>query len=324
MTPPVILKFVADPTAMPSRAPSRAPSGAPTRVPTTNVPTNVPSQLPTCTRTSVPTAAPTWKPTSAPSNVPSQNPTCTRSKSPSKGPTDAPSLAPTDPAVTTVDYIGSLCRYAILAETGITNTGTLDLTGDMGLSPTTFAAITGFALKLDSKKAFSKSALVKGEVFAADYRGGTTTQDLATDIRSMEALYMQMSSMTPTTTLTATSISGLVFTPGVYRYGGAITSAAATKIIFRGGADEIFVVQAGGAITMGANAEIVLEGGAQEKNIFWTSVGSTLGADVIFKGVTLSSTTANYGAGAVHTGHIYAQTAVTIGTGVVIKTIPCA
>jgi hypothetical protein len=222
-----------------------------------------------------------------------------------------------------VDTLGSLCRYAILAETGVTNTGTLDLTGDVGVSPITFAAIVGFGLKLDSKKAFSTSALVNGQVFAADYRGGTTTQDLVVDIRNMEALYTEMSTLTPTTTLTATSISGLVFTPGVYKYSGAITMAASTKITFSGGADDTFVVQSVGALTLGANAEVLLEGGVQEKNIFWTAVGATFGANALFKGVLLSSTAATYGAGAKHTGHVYAQTAVTIGTGVTITAIPC-
>lgn len=291
----MILKFEPDPTAAPTRAPTRAPSGAPTRVPTTDVPTFEPTLLPTCTRTSVPTLAPTWKPTSEP-------------------------VAP----VSSIDYIGSLCRYAILAETAITNTGTLDLTGDMGLSPTTFAAITGFGLKLDSKKAFSKSAVVDGEVFAADYRGGTTTADLKTDIRAMELLYTEMSTMTPTGTIAATSISGLEFTAGVYKYGGAITTAAATTVTFKGDADDIFVIQSTGALTLGATTVIELVGGVQEKNIFWTSVGATFGAGALFKGVLLSSTAATYGAGAEHVGHIYAQTAVTMGTGVVIKAIPCA
>jgi hypothetical protein len=222
-----------------------------------------------------------------------------------------------------VDTLGSLCRYAILAETGITNTGTLDLTGDVGVSPITFAAIVGFGLKLDSKKAFSVSALVNGQVFAADYRGGTTTQDLANDIRAMEALYMEMSTLPATTTLTATSISGLVFTPGVYKYGGAITMAAATKVTLNGGANDIFVIQCTGALTLGATAVIELSGNVQAKNVYWTSVGATFGAGAKFKGVLLSSTAATYGAGAEHTGHIYAQTAVTIGTGVTITAFPC-
>jgi hypothetical protein len=256
--------------------------------------------------------------------VPSQLPTCTRTSVPTSAPSKSPTAAPTETAVEVVDYLGSLCRYAILAETGVTNVGTLDLTGDVGVSPITFAAIVGFALKLDSKKAFSESALVDGQVFAADYRGGTTTQDLVVDIRNMEALYTEMSTLTPTTTLTATSISGLVFTAGVYKYGGAITMAASTKITFSGGADDIFVVQSVGALTLGANAEVVLEGGVQEKNIFWTAVGATFGANALFKGVLLSSTAATYGAGAEHVGHIYAQTAVSIATGVVIKAIPCA
>jgi hypothetical protein len=224
---------------------------------------------------------------------------------------------------TQVDTLGSLCRYAILAETAITNTGTLDLTGDMGLSPTTFAAIVGFGLKLDSKKAFSKSGLVNGEVFAADYRGGTTTEDLATDIRAMEALYTEMSTLPATTTLSGTSISGLVWTAGVYKYDGAITMAADTNVTLTGCASSVFVIQSTGALTLGANAVIELVGGVQAKNVYWTAVGATFGTGAQFKGVLLSSTAATYGAGAEHFGHVYAQTAVTMGTEVTITAIPC-
>jgi hypothetical protein len=63
----------------------------------------------------------------------------------------------------------------------------LNLTGDVGVSPITFAATVGFGLKLDSGKAVSESALVTGKVFAADYSGGTTPEELATDIRTMES-----------------------------------------------------------------------------------------------------------------------------------------
>jgi hypothetical protein len=238
----------------------------------------------------------------------------------SKSPTKSPSATPTGAQV---DTLGSLCRYAILAETGIKTKGTLDLTGDVGVSPITFAAIVGFGLRLDRKKAFSTSALVTGKVFAADYRGGTTTEDLASDIRAMEALYTEMSTLPATTTLTETSISGLVFTPGVYKYVGAITMAAATKVTLNGGADDVFVIQSTGALTLGATAVIELGSNVQAKNVYWTSVGATFGAGAKFKGVLLSSTAATYGAGAEHIGHSYAQTAIKIGPGVTITAIPC-
>lgn len=159
--------------------------------------------------------------------------------------TAAVATAVVEPAVVE-DPLGRLCRYAILAETAITNTGTLDVIGNMGLSPTPFAAIVGFGLKLDSSKAFSKFSMMSGKVYAADYYGGTTTVDLAKDILAMEALYLEKALMPSTTTLTATSISGLVFTKGVYHYIGAITMAANTKLTLSGSADDVFVIQSAG------------------------------------------------------------------------------
>jgi hypothetical protein len=220
--------------------------------------------------------------------------------------------------------LGRLCNYAILSETGVTNTGALEVTGDVGVSPIEASAITGMALKMDKKsKAWSESKMVTGKVLASDYSGGTTADDLAADVVSMEALYTEMSSIPYTTKLTATSISGLVLTPGVYKYTGAITMAASTKVTLSGGPDDVFVIQSTGALTLGANAVIELEGGVQAKNVFWTPSAATFGANAKFQGVLLTGTAATYGAGAEHVGHIYALTHVTMGAGVKIEAAPC-
>jgi hypothetical protein len=179
------------------------------------------------------------------------------------------------------------------------------------------------ALKMDGSNEFSASTMVKGKVMAADYTSGTTKDDLAADIIAMTELHTEMSSMPYTTKLTATSISGLVLTPGVYKYTGAITMAASTKVTLTGGPDDVFVIQSTGALTLGANAVIELEGGVQAKNVFWTPSAATFGANAKFQGVLLSGTAVTYGAGAEHVGHIFAQTHVTMGAGVVVKASPC-
>jgi hypothetical protein len=220
--------------------------------------------------------------------------------------------------------LGRLCDYAILSETGVTNTGALEITGNVGVSPIKASAITGMALKMDKSKEWSSSPMVTGKVMASDYSRGTTADDLAADVVSMEALHTEMSSMPYTTKLTATSISGLVLTPGVYKYTGAITMAASTKVTLTGGPDDVFVIQCTGALTLGANAVIELDGGVQAKNVFWTPSGAaTFGANAKFQGVLLTGTAATYGAGAEHVGHIYAQTHVTMGAGVTIEATPC-
>jgi hypothetical protein len=219
--------------------------------------------------------------------------------------------------------LGRLCDYAILSESGVTNTGALEVHGNVGSSPVKAAAITGMALKMDKSKAWSASTMVTGKVMASDYKSGTTADDLAADIVSMEALHTEMSEMPYTTKLTATSISGLVLTPGVYKYTGAITMAASTKVTLTGGPDDVFVIQCTGALTLGANAVIELEGGVQAKNVFWTPSAATFGANAKFQGVLLTGTAATYGAGAEHVGHIYAMTHVTMGAGVKIEAAPC-
>jgi protein involved in polysaccharide export with SLBB domain len=239
-------------------------------------------------------------------------------------PSLAPTSAPTEaPSAEVVESVGRLCNFAILAETGVTNTGALDVTGDVGVSPIISSAITGLTLILDESEEFSASTMVEGKVMAADYTSGTTKEDLAAAVVAMTELRTEMSSMPYTTKLTVTSISGKVLTPGVYHYTGAITMAASTKVTLTGGPDDIFVIQCTGAITLGASAVVELEGGVQAKNVYWTPTAATFGASAKFQGVLLPSTAATYGAGAEHVGHVYAQTHVTTGAGVIIKASPC-
>jgi hypothetical protein len=138
-----------------------------------------------------------------------------------------------------VGSLGRLCSYAILSMSGVTNTGTLDVTGDVGVSPIISSAITGLALIMDESKEFSAFTMVEGKVMAADYPSGTTKEDLATDIAAMIVLRTEMFSMPYTTKLTGSSISGLVLTPGVYKYIGALTMAASTKVTLTGGPNDI-------------------------------------------------------------------------------------
>eukprot|EP00964_Phaeocystis_antarctica_P134707 scaffold98977_cov45-Phaeocystis_antarctica.AAC.1 len=58
----------------------------------------------------------------------------------------------------------------------------------MGTSPIYAAAITGFALVLDASTTFSKSSLVTGKVYAADYTPPTPAK-MTTAISDMEAAY---------------------------------------------------------------------------------------------------------------------------------------
>jgi hypothetical protein len=84
--------------------------------------------------------------------------------------------------------LGTAEQFAILTKSGITTTGTTDVTGNMGASPIAAGAITGFALTMAVGNTHSTSSLVTGNVMAADYTS-PTPGDMTTAISNMETAY---------------------------------------------------------------------------------------------------------------------------------------
>ena len=86
--------------------------------------------------------------------------------------------------------LNSAGDFVILAKTGISTVPSSDITGDMGVSPITATAITGFSLMLDTPSAgqFSTSAQVDGKIYAADYAVPTPTKMTAA-ISDMESAF---------------------------------------------------------------------------------------------------------------------------------------
>lgn len=84
--------------------------------------------------------------------------------------------------------LGSAGNYVILAESGISTTGTTSIVGNIGVSPINSTALTGFGLTMDSSNQFSRSTLVNGNVYAADYALPTPTT-MTRAISDMQAAY---------------------------------------------------------------------------------------------------------------------------------------
>jgi hypothetical protein len=95
---------------------------------------------------------------------------------PPSGPTASPTGAPgVGPAAVN---LGTAGNFAILTESGITTDSTIPLSaivGNIGVSPITYASMTGFNLTPavpDVTTTSATSPLVTGTVYAADYTGG--------------------------------------------------------------------------------------------------------------------------------------------------------
>lgn len=212
--------------------------------------------------------------------------------------------------------LGAAGLYKILAKTGISNVPTSQVIGDMGLSPNTSAAITGFALVLDGSGQFSVSAQVVGKVFAADY-APPTPANLTVAVLDMQAAYTDASLRLPdSVNLAGGNIGGLTLAPGTYKWTSNVTIGSTLTLL--GGPNDTWIFQIDGTLMVSPGVQIVLAGGAQPKNIVWQVAGAvTINPGASFMGTILAQTNIAVQTGAAVNGRLLAQTAVTLDNNVI-------
>ncbi|MBU4226550.1 MAG: DUF3494 domain-containing protein [Chloroflexi bacterium] len=203
--------------------------------------------------------------------------------------------------------------FVILSKSGITNVPTSAITGDVGTSPITGAAISG----LDCVE-------VTGTVYTVDATGPACRVEDATlltlAVLDMQAAYTDAAGRTlpDFTELGAGDISGMTLAPGLYKWGTGVLITSGVTL--SGGADDVWIFQIAGDLTVGNGAIVTLSGGAQAKNIFWQVAGqTTLGTTSKFKGIILCQTLIAMNTGASLDGRALAQTAVTLDANAVTK-----
>jgi hypothetical protein len=178
--------------------------------------------------------------------------------------------------------LNSAANFKVLAGSTVTNTGPTIITGgDLGLSPG--SAVTGFP---------PGTLTTPAVMHVADPIAAQAQLDLT-------AAYNYTAGV-PGGAVLAGDMSGLTFTPGVYKTSSTVMlSAGNVTLDAQGDANAVFIFQIGSTLTTLGTTQVVLAGGAQAKNIFW-QVGSsaTLGTNSIFKGtiMALQSITLNTGA----------------------------
>ena len=221
--------------------------------------------------------------------------------------------------------LGTADHFAILAETGITTTGTTHVTGDIGISSYAASFITGFAL-VAPPTTFTTSALVTGNVYAADYDPPTPI-NMGIAVGDMYTAYTNAAGVTapaPLTELGAGDISGLTLAPGVYKWSTGVLIN--TNVTLSGGANDVWIFQIAGDLNIASAGDVtsgikvVLAGGAQASNVFWQVgglTGATLGTYSTFNGTILSAKQIIMQTGAVLNGRALAQTQVTLDSATV-------
>ncbi len=210
---------------------------------------------------------------------------------------------PTGPAPVALGMAGN---FVILSKAGVTNVPPSAITGDIGTSPITGAAIVA----LDCVQ-------VSGRIWVVDATGPACGQTDATYLTAavgdMEIAYTDAAGRPSpdATELGAGEIGGQTIAAGLYKWGTGVSITTDVKL--SGGPNDVWIFQIAGDLTEANGMQVMLEGGAQARNIFWQVAGQvTVGTTARLEGTILSHTLIALKTGAALNGRALAQTAVTL------------
>jgi hypothetical protein len=177
--------------------------------------------------------------------------------------------------------LGLTSDYAVLAGSGITNTGPTTVSGslgaDLGSSPT--GTFTG-----------SADVTTTGTKFTAD-----DAQTIAAQV-DLTTAYLDAAGRTPINTVSA-DLGGQTLTEGVYNSASSLGLTGTLILDGENNPDAVFIFQAGSTLTTASASSVSLINGAQPCNVFW-QVGSS----------------ATFGTTTDFVGHVFALTSITANT----------
>jgi ice-binding like protein len=193
-------------------------------------------------------------------------------------------LTQTALAAPTAVSLGTAAPFAVLAGDAVTNVPTSVILGDVGLTPTTGAAITGLTC-----------AEVTGTIYTVDLAGPLCRDVnpglLTTAKNALTTAYNSAAGQSPDTSYAAADnqLGAKTLTAGVYRFTAASTANLIGNLTLSGSSADVWIFQATSTLVTAANSTVTFSGGAQACNVFW-QVGSaaTLGANSDFAGSILA------------------------------------
>jgi hypothetical protein len=210
----------------------------------------------------------------------------------------------------TVVDLGLAGDFTILSKTGITDVYPSAVTGSVGSSP-----ITGAAIHLECTEI---AAEVK--VYSVDAAGPscktTDATKLTGAIGAMEIAYTDAAgrSNPDETEVGAGEIGSLRLVPGLYKWSGSVGISNDLYLDAQGDEDAVWIFQIAGDLLGASSSRVVFVSGIGEaRNVFWQVAGGvTIGTGADFQGVILSKTLIAVQTDAKVTGRLFAQTAVTL------------
>ena len=222
--------------------------------------------------------------------------------------------------------LGTAGDFVILSKAGITNIATSAITGNIGTSPITAAALDNVSC-----------AEIRGTIYGADaaYTGSRDVSCFAGEaaditlvgnaVLDMETAYIDAAGRTlpDFTEHYAGDISGRTLAPGLYKWSTGVSVTGGVTL--SGGPNDVWIFQVSGDVTLANNSSVNLTGGAQSENIFWQvggGAGLILGTNAHIHGVILAEKGVTVKTGTSVSGRIFAQTAVTLDKNVISATAP--
>jgi uncharacterized repeat protein (TIGR01451 family) len=196
--------------------------------------------------------------------------------------------------------LGTAGNFAVLAGSGITNTGPTTITGDVGTFPTT------------TETGFGSVTLI-----GTNHGGDAVTQVAKTDLTTA---YNDAAGRVPATTVSG-DLGGLTLVPGVYKSASSLGLTGTLTLDAQGDPNAVFIFQMGSTLTTASGSNVSLINGAQSCNVFW-QVGSsaTLGTGSTFRGTILALTSITATTAATVDGRLLAMNgAVTLDTNTITR-----
>lgn len=185
--------------------------------------------------------------------------------------------------------LGSANGFAVLGGSGITNTGTTTINGNVGTFPTT--SITGF-----------ETVTLNG----VNQGGDAVTQQAKIDLVTA---YNDAAGRAPTTVFApASNLGGMTLVPGVYNNPSSFGITGTITLDALGNSDAVWIFQTGSTLNAANNSNVSLLNGANACRIFW-QVGSsaTIGTGANFAGNILALTSITLNTGASVSGRVLAR-----------------
>jgi cell division septation protein DedD len=195
--------------------------------------------------------------------------------------------------------LGTADSFAVLAGSGITNTGPTTITGDIGTFPTP-----------------SETGMGTVTLHGANNHGNAVTQGAKQDLTTA---YNDAAGRGPVTSV-ATELGGTTLPPGVYG-NPTLGLTGALTLDAQGDSSAQFIFLADSTLITASNSEVRLINGAQACNVVW-KVGSsaTFGTGTSFVGDVLSHTSITADTAATFQGRLLARGgAVTLDTNTITR-----